>query len=60
MWLYIYAQENLRSIPDLVIPMAQKMVLDASLFYTQHYNREAKGKVEQYRERSRTLPNILV
>ena len=26
------------SIPDRVIPMTQKMVLDSTLFNTQHYN----------------------
>ena len=37
-----------------------KMVLDASLLNTQYYKVRIKGKVEQSRERSSTLPYILV
>ena len=44
------------SIPDRVIPMTQKMVLDAALLNTQHYNVRIKGEMEQSRERSSTLP----
>ena len=33
----------------------KKMVLDAALLGTQHYKVQIKGKVEQCRERSRTL-----
>ena len=33
------------------------MVLDTSLFNTQHYKVRFKGKVEQSRERSSALPN---
>ena len=33
-----------------VIPKTQKMVLDATLFNTQHYKVWIKGKVEQSRE----------
>ena len=40
----------------LVIPKTQKMVLDASLLNTQQYKVRIKGKVEQSRERSSTLP----
>ena len=40
------------SIPDRVIPKAQKMVLNASLLNTQHYKVCIKGKVEQSRESS--------
>ena len=47
---------DLGSIPRRVIPKTQKMVLDASLCNTQHYKVMIKGKVEQYRERSSTLP----
>ena len=43
---------DLCSIPGGVIPKTQKMVLDASLFNTQHYKVRIKGKVEQSRERS--------
>ena len=38
----------------------KKMVLDVSLLNTQHYKVRIKGKMEQSRERSYTLPNILV
>ena len=41
---------DLGSIPGRVIPMTQKMVLDASLLNTQHYKVRIKGKVEQSRE----------
>ena len=52
--------EDLGSIPGWVIPKTQKMVLDASLLNTQHYNVRIKGKVEQSRERSSALPYTLV
>ena len=48
------------SIPGRVIPKTLKMVLDTSLFNTQQYKVRIKGKVEQSRERSSTLPNTLV
>ena len=35
------------------------MVLDASLLKTQHYKVRIKGKVEQSRERSSTLPGVV-
>ena len=38
------------SIPGRVIPKIPKMVLDASLFNTQHYKVGIKGKVKQLRE----------
>ena len=44
------------SIPGRVIPKTQKMVLDSTLLNTQHYKVQIKGKVEQSRERSSTLP----
>ena len=44
------------SIPGRVIPKTQKMLLDAALPNTQHYNVKIKGKVEQSRERSSALP----
>ena len=47
---------DLGSIPGRVIPKTQKMTLDASLLNTQHYKVRIKGKVEQSRERSNTLP----
>ena len=51
---------DLGLIPGRVIPKTQKMVLDASLLNTQHYKVRIKGKVEQSRERSSTLPYTLV
>ena len=44
------------SIPGRVIPKTLKMVLDTSLLNTQQYKVRIKGKVEQPRERSSTLP----
>ena len=43
-------------ITDRVIPKSQKMVLDAALFNNQHYKGGIKSKVEQFMERSCTLP----
>ena len=43
-------------ILDWVIPKTQKMVLDAALLNTKHYNVKIKGKVEQSWEWSITLP----
>ena len=43
---------DLGSITGRVIPKTQKMVLDATLLNTQHYEVRIKGKVEQSRERS--------
>ena len=37
-------------IPGRVIPKTQKMVFDAALLNTQHYEVQIKGKVEQSRE----------
>ena len=54
------APGDLGSIPGRVILKTQKMVLDASLLNTQHYKVRIKGKVEQSRERSSTLPYTLV
>ena len=48
------------SIPSHVIPKTLKMVLDTSLLNTQQYKVHNKGKVEQSRERSSTLPYTLV
>ena len=44
------------SIPGWVIPKTQKVVLDAALLNTQHNRIRIKGKMEQSRERSGTLP----
>ena len=51
---------DLGSIPGRVIPKTLKMVLDTSLLNTQQYKVRIKGKVEQSRERSSTLPYTLV
>ena len=51
---------DLGSIPDRVIPKTQKMILEASLLNTQHYELGVKGKVEQSMERSSALPFTLV
>ena len=47
---------DLGSIPGCVILKTLKMVLDTSLLNTQQYKVHIKGKVEQSRERSNTLP----
>ena len=47
---------DLGSIPGRVRPKTLKMVLDTSLLKTQQYKVRIKGKVEQSRERSSTLP----
>ena len=48
--------EDLGSIPGRVIPKTLKIALDTSLLNTQHYKVRIKGKVEQSKERSSTLP----
>ena len=48
------------SIHGRVIPKTQKMVLDAALLNTQHYELRIKGKVEQSWEWSSALPKTLV
>ena len=48
------------SIPGRVIPKTLKMVLDGTLLNTQHYKVRIKGKVEQSKERSSTLPYTLI
>ena len=40
-----YGPVDRGSITDRVIPKTQKMVLDAALLNTQHYNVQIKGKV---------------
>ena len=47
---------NIGSIPGHVIPKTLKMVLDTSLLNTQQYKVRIRGKVEQSKERSSTLP----
>ena len=51
---------DLGSIPGLVLPKTQKMVLDASLFNPQQYNVGIKGKVEQFRERVALFPTSVL
>ena len=58
--VFAYGLGDLGSIPGWVILNTQKMVLDASLFNTQHYKVRIKGKVEQSRETSSALPYTLV
>ena len=48
--------KDLGSIPGHVIPKTLKIVLDTSLLNTQQYKVRIKGKVEQSREKSITLP----
>ena len=52
--------EDLGSIPGRIIPKTLKMVLDTSLLNTQQYKVCIKGKMDQSRERSSTLPYTLV
>ena len=47
---------DLGSIPGRVILKTQKMVLDVSFLNAQQYKVRVKGKVEQSKERSGTLP----
>ena len=51
---------HLGLIPGRVIPKTLKMVLYTSLLNTRQYKVHIKGKVEQSRERSSTLPHTLV
>ena len=59
-WAFANGLGDRSSIPGRVIPKTQKMVLDASLFNTQHYKVWLKGKKKEFRERSSTLPYTLV
>ena len=52
---FVNCLRDLGSIPDRVIPKTLKMVLHTSLFNTQQHV-HIKGKVEQSRERSSTIP----
>ena len=49
-WLFANGPGDQGSIPALVLPKAQKMVLDATLLYAQHYTVSIKGKGGQSRE----------
>ena len=59
-WVFANGPWNQGSIPGRVIPKTEKMVLDATLLNTQHYKVRIKGKMEQFREWSSTLPYTLV
>ena len=54
--VFVNGPEDWGSIPGQVIPKTQKMVLDATLLNTQHYKVRVRGKVEQSKEWSSTLP----
>ena len=54
--VFVNAPEDQGSIPGRVIPKAQKIVLDVTLLSIQHYKVKTKGKGEQSKERSSTLP----
>ena len=54
--VFVNGLGDLCSIPGPVIPKTMKMVLDTSLLKFQQYKVHIKGKAEQSRERSRTLP----
>ena len=58
--LFANGPGDLGSILGRVIPKTFKMVLDTSLLNTQQYKVHIKGKVEQSKERSSTLPYTLV
>ena len=47
---------DLSSFPGRVIPKSFKIVVDTSLLNIQRYKVRIKGKVEQSREKSSTLP----
>ena len=51
---------DLGSIPGRVIPKTLKMVLDTTLFNTQHYKVRIESKMEQSSERSSALPYTTV
>ena len=51
---------DLGSIQGRVIPKTLNMVLDTSLFNTQHYKVRNKGKVKPSREKNSALPNTSV
>ena len=56
--MFVNSLGDLGSIPDRVIPMTQKMMLDASLLNTHPV--WINSKVEQSGERSSALPYTLV
>ena len=48
------------SVPGWIIPKTQKRVHDAPLLNTEHYKVRIKGKVDQSKECSNTLPYTFV
>ena len=58
--VFVNGPEDQGSMPGRVIPKTQKMLLDAALLSTQHYEIRIKGKVEQTREWSSAFPYISV
>ena len=58
--VFANAMRDLGSVPGRVVRKTQKMILDAFLLNTQHYKARIKGKVEQSRKRSSTLPYAFV
>ena len=54
--VFANGQGDQGSIPGRVITKTQKIELDATLLNTQHYKVRIKGKLEQSREWSSTLP----
>ena len=50
--------EDRGSLSGRVTPKTQKMVLDATLFNTQHYKVRIKGKMGQSWERSSAIPHL--
>ncbi len=55
-YFYFHLYYCTLSIPDRVIPKAQKRVLDAALLNTQHSMVRIKGKVKQSRLMSSAVP----
>ena len=58
--MFAIGSGDLGSIPGQAKPKTQNMAVDASLPHIQYYKVWIKGKVEQSRERSSTLPYNLV
>ena len=58
--VFTYGSADRGSLSGQIIPKTQKMVLDVSLFKTQHYKARFKGKVAQPREKSSALSYTLV
>ena len=55
-WVFANGPWDWGSISGRVIPKTKKLVLDATLFNTQHYKVRITGKVGQYWELSNALP----